>query len=293
MSHTKTELFAPTFGIEKVGVVDGKEFFSSPALIEKYIEAMEKCQISKPAAPMIKKLVEKKVINPCYHSKAVASFIKFKINATPMEKSLCAFLDLRQGKIWIFMDANTNFIGFAPSKWLAVITLHEAIHLYATKKKKAFLSLFKRELDAYYINFFHLVFQLKKGTRFDVHKIVTFIFNNYEMSKSKTINLQKYYLRLKKEFEDKTTLDPEEFEKILIDYMVILKLYFTAPKTFFSIRRRFQHVLYPLDQAYDLTYGRRALSNISFQELFLPSEVIAVSSEIVQNPKLYKALSQL
>ena len=76
-----TELFKLPIGLKPVIKIRGEEFYGSEKTNDTYIKAMEKNPLTKKVAPKIKELVDNKQIIPCFTTKNLNKFIKWKLFA--------------------------------------------------------------------------------------------------------------------------------------------------------------------------------------------------------------------
>ena len=74
-----TELFKLPIGLKPIVKIHGEEFYGSEKTNEKFIKALEKNSQTDKVIKKIKKLVSNKQIIPCFTSKNLVKFIKWKL----------------------------------------------------------------------------------------------------------------------------------------------------------------------------------------------------------------------
>jgi len=258
---------------------------------------MEKTGRSKFIVPILKDLVEKGIVVPVFYSKGLFKLIKSRISKNPEDiekKSIAGFFDSRSKKVYIMIENSLNLFGFSSNDLMATITIHECLHMLSSTKPNKFLNIFKSDLIKFYKNLFEKIFTIDNLPNNVVFNIIKFLFSTFEMKEEFSINpsLSKYHKYLQKTLEKYSKLDSQEFNKVLVDYIVIVKLYLLNFSTFLRASRMYQHILSPIYNSYKL-FGEKHIPSIMIQELIYPSEVISILSEIENSSKIIKALKQL
>jgi len=288
------ELFAPPIGLELEAVVDGQKFYSSQRLKEAFIKSMGASGRATHIFKQVEKLVmKKKLIVPCYLSKNMYRFFKHKAFGGEDDKSILGFYHMVQKRVFILIDNTVSPIGTAKNDFLASTTMHECVHLYADKMKGKFFSTFKQELERFYVSYFARLFQLK--TKPNVMPVVKFI-SDFEYKRSEQINkrLTKYYYLLEKTVKPHSQLDEKEFETVLQNYIVSIKLSLMNFTTFTRMYRDYKAIYGPIDRAYQEAFGKRNVFTTPYQELSSASEVICVLSEMKPTyPKIKKMFKDM
>ena len=290
-----TELFAPPVGADVVARIDGEPYYGSERLSLNFLESMRESSHAKPLYDTIEKLVSSGNIVPCWMNKNILKLIKFRVTASESVKNGVAFFVPKTNKVFVLIDNNINKWGFASNNWIAIITIHEMCHLLAKKKPSAFISTYSPILKEYYSYLFKRIFQLESLP--DTSKFVKFLFKNFELvDYVKLSNLNKYY-ELIMEWKDDSAFDAGQYQGmafLLINCIKIRHINFNA---WYMNISNFDPVLKPMSQAYEDLIGNvfKGVNTNVFQELDVPSEVIAIMSE-VKSPyysNILKGLKQL
>ena len=274
------ELFSMPIGLSVEATVDGQKFYSSQKLKEAFLKSMGASGRSSQIYNQLESLVMKKrLVVPCYLSKNMFRFFVHKMIGRAEDKSVLGFYHMKQKRVFILIDNTISAFGTAQNNFLASTTMHECVHLYADRMKRNFIKLFKQELARYYISYFSKIFNLK--TKPNVDSIVKFI-SIFEYRRGEQMNKQltTYYNLVDKSLKSHTQLNKEDFNRMLMDMIVIIKLYLTSFSTFIRMYRQYMHILGPLDRAYSEAFGKRNKYTTPYQELSSVSEVICVLSEM-------------
>jgi len=290
------EMFAIPVGLRHVANVDGIPLYSSKSLKIKYVKAMSKVKNTKPIVSTISKLVEKGEITPCWLSKGLFRLTAFKIFAPAGIKTIKGFFYPPSNKIYLLIDNNMVF-GFSSNRFLAVLTVHEGMHMFAKKHPSTFLSIFGDDLAKFYSFIFDKIFKLEGKKIKELDSIIKFLFRNLEGTLARVSNpnplLVRYYNILDKALKPYSSLDENEFKKILTAYIVVAKIYLKDVDMFLRVQRKFGMILSPLYEAYRRQFKAKNLGTICVQELVYPSEVIAVLSEVRPSSKVYRAFKAI
>ncbi len=288
------EMFAIPYGLELAAKIEGIELYTSDKLKEKYIESMRSTTRTEPVIDKIEELINRKLIIPCFMNKNIFKFITFKLFSDRASKSVMGFFDTKSKKIYMLIDNNINPFGFSSNDWLAVLTIHESVHMFSNHKPSKFRSLFSPELKSYYQSAFNNIFQLEEGTKIkNIDKIVDFIFH-IEQTKKFDNKIATDYLRLlRSSLKQYSVLDSRQFDKNLVDYIVIINIYSKDLNTFINSIRSYKHIIGPLYIAYQESFNMGKLYSICIQELITPSEIICIYSEFGPPNKIYSAIKQI
>ncbi len=290
-----TELFAPPIGSEVFAKIDNQPFYGSESLSLKFLESMRKSSHSKPLYNTIEKLVANGTLVPCWLNKSILKLVIFRMTAPDSAKNGVAFFIPKYKKIYILIDNNINNWGFASNDWISTITIHEMCHLLAKTKPSAFVSAYTPILKEYYGNLFKRIFQLNIVP--DVSKFIKFLFKKFEFTANTNLyNLNKYYEYVM-EWKELSSFNSEDYQSmamLLINCIKIRHINFSAWYTNMS---KFSAILGPMRQAYIDVIGEafNGVNTNVFQELDVPSEVIAVISEVKNKytSKVYQGLKKL
>ena len=290
------EFFALPVAPRIVANVDGVPLYGSKTLNLMFLLSLGKVSKTKPVKEEIKGLVDKGLVIPCWLQRGVLKVRKFIINEKGAVRHIAAFYDPRSKKIFILIDNQINKWGFASNKVLSDLTVHEFIHMFADRDPKKFLSVFEGDLEKFYYSYFNNVFELGDKPVKEMNNIVRFIFMGIERKVASgggitNSLLKRYHTYLDTNLRKYSSLSGKDFEQRLADYIAVLKYYSKDISIFLNIRDKYTHILGPMKNAYRKAFGGTS-DTISIQELFLASEVIAVSSEIDMRSSIYKAFKE-
>jgi hypothetical protein len=291
MKKNIQELFALPTGLKQVANIEGMKLYSSEKLKKAFLLSFSKSGRGKPIYPSIEKMVNSDLITPCYLSKNLYRLFKHKMTGG-QNKTIMGFYYLHNKKVYVLIDNNINIFGSASNDLIVSTTMHECMHLCAGRFRSKFISLFKPVLKKFYENAFTGIFKLKSPM--NTEKIINFIMR-FENSTPKVINkeLSNYFRLLEKEMKDITSLNEKEFRKVLTDYIVSIKISMTSFPVFVKVYRKYLHIFGPLHKSYEQTFGKRNKYTTVFQELYAPSEVICVLSEMAPTTSIIKKAFKL
>lgn len=298
LSTDLNEVFVVPVGLQVVARLDGIDLFGSDGMNRSFIKALTKSKRTKSVVKKVESLVDKKQIIPCFLSKTILGFVTRKFFTPRSQRATVAFFEpVKTKKIYVLIDNNVNFFAHVSNNFIAAVTVHELMHMVASKKPTMFFNLFKPELTTYYKNLWRIIFSLEedKIKDSDVEEVVSFIFRKLELVKKEITNsdLNKYFNILHSTFSSITTLEEDRFTIQLRDYIVAIKLFLRNFEVFFSIARKFSHILNPLYNSYKQSFGYKNLNILCIQELIYPSEVICICSEHGLGAKVTKSINQL
>lgn len=309
------ELFVLPIGMEHVITLDGEKFYSSNGLRVRFIEAMTKTGRAKPIISVLKNLTLRESIIPCFTTKNLFQLVrsKWKHRKIKTAYNIIGFYIHHYKKIVLIMDANIkggfetgetlkkqdkSFIdnlkwGVANDDWMAMLVIHEGMHKLALEQPSKFMSIFSSVLSDYYTDLFTRLLSLKSKPK-EMDKVVKYIFYKVEHGHSmRNEVILAYYNFLKDTFRKYSTLNDEQFERVIRDYVVTWKIYSKSPGVLKQNTQKFHHILQPLGQSYKNVFGKSPIGVFHIQEIAFPSEVIAVRSEILLDSKTYRAFSFL
>lgn len=284
------EFFALPVAPKVVARIDGEPLYGSKTLNYMFVKSISKVAMTKPVANEIRKLIDEKVVIPCWMTKGVRKIRKFVINEKGAIRHIAGFYDPNSKKVIILVDNHINKWGFASNKVLAEITIHECIHMFADRNPSKFYSAFKNDLKKFYYAYFNEIFQFGGKPVKEMENIVRFIASVEKKVAGVGLSnsvLKRYYNYLDKHLRKYSGLKGKEFDKRLMDYIAIMKLYSKSVPMFLRARSKYIHILNPIQKAYQATFGGVS-DTIPIQELFVVSEVISVSSEIKIRSSIYK-----
>jgi hypothetical protein len=295
-----SELFAAPRGqLQLVGNFGGVKIYTSPTLKQNFIKAMSKTSRVAPIVKTMEKLIDKGELYPCYLTDTI---IKTILRRQPPEFK--GYVGTTIGKyILIYVDNDTNIFGFASNNDLSITTLHELIHKASNKFPKQFFNTFKSEMTIFYHFYWSKIFSLdtKKISIKDIQEIVSFLYNTTETKSRDNKSLSSYHNLLIEKFGNVTTLEKELFEKLVQDYIVLIKIVWKgmtsqAPSLIEKVVFANRQLIIPLYSAYKTTFGIniRHIKELCYQELYAPSEVISLPA-LVKKPsaKVYGIVNKL
>jgi len=280
------------FMTKVVAVVDGEELRGSNKLNKKFLEAMSKTSRAKRLVPTLSKLIDSKGFIPAFGDKSIFKLMRKKQYPSDKHPSTVAFYSPRFRTIVLCFDANIK-AGYASNDYLARLVTHEGMHKLATENPSAFFSIFKNDLKKYYTAVFTQLLSLKQEPK-EMDEIVKFIFYKVEHNQPwRNTTLSNYHKMLLTKLSKYTTLNEKQFEGMIRDFIVTWKVYTKSPAVLYRNLRQFIHTIRPLIYGYQQVYNKYVGRNFYAQEIGLPSEVIAMRSEILPDALTVKAFSKL
>lgn len=293
-----SEIFAGPSGNTTVAATFfGVDLYTSDKLKRNFVLAMSKAGRAAPAWKGIEKLVKDGTITPVFLTKGI---LKFLLKRKP--PGLEGDMGWTVGdKIYIFVDNHANLFGFASNDELAIVTLHELIHLFAIKHPKKFLSIFGKELIEFYKTYYSIYFSVNPKDLKDneIFKIILFMF--FKLNGPNNNLIMKYHQMLKEAIGPHTTISQELFERNLTNYIILCKLVLTyeAQGLYTGVAkavRTLKDVTAPFRTAYEKVFGIRWSSQIPlfYQEIYNPHEAIAIVTFLKKpNAKIFRAINSL
>jgi len=286
------ELFSLPVGLEEVMTVDGFKLFSSNNLKENFILAFNKSSKGKMVAEDIERMVNDELIIPCYLTKNLWSFFKLKAFGSEY-KDVLAFYHISSKKVVILIDNNSTVFGTSNNNELASTTMHECMHLIASRAFPKFFSVMQSTLEIYYGNFFRKYLSMKtiddEATENFINFIKPFDHSGSEVISSK-INL--FMQVITSNYTDSNLL-PKEYNDRVVKLAVVVKVAAANLPTFLQKAKNFSMVVTGLNQAYLDSFGERNIYTTPFQELFSVSEVACVLTEMQPNNPTIRKLFKL
>jgi len=294
MKHLNEFLNMPT-DLEPTVKIGDFTLYSSESLKKDFMLALSKNSVSKNSSELYNGLVLKDMITPCWTQKNFKTNLLFKIFANEIILGLYV---PTLNRIFIVMNSNINMFGFTDETALASVTVHEAMHMAAANSRVNFLKVWKKELDEYYFNFFKLYFKVpsdkytilqQKATGF-----YTDVYNTFEhMKKRGSSNgdvSNKLWLKIfDKYFSNPKQISTQESSEDLKDFA---RMFLTRFNTLMAYYSEYKNVFIPLFLAYKFIGAPSIPRTTVCQELFYPSEVIAIMSQFpnFQSTKINQTL---
>lgn len=288
------ELVALPIGLKPIVSFDGMIIYGSKSLNQKFLDGIEKSKYKK-IAPTLQKAIEKEKFYPGFYSKNLFSFISRKFLGSNKRRGILGFYSLLHDMIVIIIDENSKW-GSVDNDLMGSLTVHEAMHMFSYNKPSQFFAMFKEELIEYYYIIFKDIFKLKEKPKNmnEIPKYIYFKLEKGRMHLGWNYIFKWYSDMMNRDVRAYSKLSDEEWEKTLNVFLLTLKLYWISPKTLKSNLKIFTPILFSLRNAYKSLYGS-ALRGDNFyaQEIGIPSEVIAIRSEIKPDSKIIKAFNQI
>ena len=270
------ELFTLPIGLKPIVKLDGKILYGSDSLNQSFLDALNTSSIIS-NAEVFEKLVKKKKIIPCFLTGGLTSFVFWKIFAPVHLKNILGFYEKTTKKVYILLTNNFNFLAYTSDEWMCKLVLHECVHMLSDTQPQKFLDDFKELLIKYYTSYFKRLFNIQEDSE-KVYSIIFFLHKFWETGGDIPKNTFETYHKM---LEDSFISRKENLEKI--DRMlVIMYIYLTNMEKFFNIKENFRDILYPLRESYKDSLNIKNLCTTCIQELFVPSEVIAIAVEYSQ-----------
>ena len=281
-SKNVQELFTLPVNLEPVLYTDGIMVYSSEGLRNKFKEVISGLESTKDIAPYIAKLIENGIIIPCYMNKGILKFLSYKIFSRKEEQGIMGFYHLGQKKVFILIENNITFWGHGNDKIMTLTLLHECMHLLADTKPKTFWTMFSSELNSYYQEFLKEYFQLKSLPKTD--KLVKLLTVFEGEGRSKITSRFAQYKTIISETREDTTLKEDEYQERIDTYFKVLDMGMNDTSTLINkIYNRDKTVLRIIVSLYKSYHAAFKVTNTvttPFQEMFAPSEVLCVLSEL-------------
>jgi len=317
MINPLQELFALPIGLKPAVYMNNYMLYGSQTLNDKFIQSIKDSNRGKIIYDPVSKMVKNHQIIPVFAEKNILEYFKkrlsrdtssgllrvlkvFLVGKKPIEHPLdyvLAFYIFDANKIVVLISnhIHKNFSVTASDNSIAAALSHEMMHLYAHQNPYKFLSLFKEELNLYYLNFFKEVFKLKDDKMLidSIETIYKYLFLKYEMSSdlflSQTGLLKK--LNLLKDFSN---LDKKEFKKTAVDYLKVSTLVTQRNLDVLVnlVNTKYLYIVKPAFESYTISFGKQPDKGC-VQELIFPSEVVCGYSDIIVDSKVKTALQSL
>lgn len=314
------EIFALPIGLVQVIKIEGVPLYGSTILNDKFIQAISSSERTKDIAPTIKKMVDSKMIIPCFADSGLLSYFRRRISKdtsgglltllrlvffapTPIQHPLdyvLAFYHFELNKIIVLISNHIAqdqlFTSKVEDDAIALTLTHEMMHLYAHIQPNKCISNFNNELNLYYSTYFKTIFQLNDNKQ--VQKIseqyYKYLFFEIEMKGSSIISVPiPDMLRILNKFKKFSNLEGTKFNNILMDYVKFNRILFENDMSkIISILQKFKHLAKPLYTTYKVCFGKLPEKGCT-QEAYYPSEVLCGYSDIKFNSKVKDALKTI
>lgn len=299
MKHSKNvqELFTLPVNLEPVLYTDGILVYSSTGLVNKFKEVISTLPSTKDIAPSIAKLIDEEKIIPCYMNKGLLKFLSYKIFSRKEEQGIMGFYHLGQKKVFILIENNITAWGYGNDKALTLTLLHECMHLLADTKPEVFWKMFSSELKSYYQEVLKNYFQLKSVP--EANSLVKLLTSFESEGRSKITSRFKQYKSIINNICKDTTLKEDEYQERFDAYFKVLDMGMNDTTTLinkiYNRDKTILKVIIALYKAYGLAFKVNNNITTPFQEMFAPSEVLCVLSELKPSyskiRKIFKVLA--
>ena len=316
MTNQLNELFALPIGLTPIITVGEISLYGSQGLNDKLIYSISKSKRGKIFKSSITKMINTGTIIPCFADNNILTYFRRKISydtsggllrilriivagKKPIHHPLdyvLAFYDFNTNKIVLMISNHINevFSSTASDDNIALTLTHEMMHMFAHQNPNKFLSVFKDELNSYYLSYFKTIFKLKDDKTIEKHieQVYRFLFLKGEMATS-VVSLSSLLNTLLK-LEKFSTLSKDEFKKVCLDYIKITRLLLQNDmvKLISLARTKFKYIVVPLYDSYKVSFGRLPIKGC-MQELIYPSEVICGMTDIRLDSKIKNSLKLL
>ncbi len=288
------ELFALPIGLKVIATFDDMKIYGSDKLNEKFLTGIAKTKF-KGTVPILRKAIEKKKFFPGFYTKNMLHLLKNKFLGSDQRGGILGFFALQQNIIVILLDNNTKF-GVADDTWMGSLSIHEAMHMFSYNQPSQFFGIFQEDLEKYYYTLFKDIFELKSKPKMmsDIPKQIFYKCEKGRMDHGNRNFIYKWYLGfLNKSIKPFSGLSDPAWENMVTQYILCLKLYWERPGMLFQNIKRFLPILRAIKRSYEIIYGESVKQNFYVQEIGVPSEVIAIRSEMKPDAKTIKAFNQL
>jgi len=301
VKHLNEFLSIPT-GLELIADIDDIPLYTSDSLKEKFGNSLSKNKIAKNSYDLLSKLIDKERLIPCWTNKSFIGNVLIKLIGNSV--NIMGLYIPKFNKIFVVMNGNINMFGVADDNRISDVTIHECCHMSAANSKVNFINIWEKELTIYYANFFRLLLDVKKEFEPQLSIIAkgfyTDIYNNFEHTviadgdkffRTWEKIIIKYTSKIP---YDKTNLNREKLYGDIIHSLIDFGDLFTdGLETLSHYYQNYRHIWIPLFLAYKSLKMQIIPRTMPCQELFYPSEVIAILSSysVIDQSKLKRSLS--
>lgn len=280
------ELFSyPSGEFRKVGTTEVGDIYTSDELINKFIIAINESSRSKSLTGILH-LIKKKKVNVGYLNDNIFKFYAFKFLGDFRNNHLAGFYDLRSKKIFLLMDNNINYIGFANNEALSRLLLHEVLHMSALLNPTEFYHEFRSDLYDYYCNFYDILFTFdrKKISDGKFQKTMNSFINiliKEEVSPGERPLTSKMLMQdLKPFLLSYSTLGETDFASKWNLFINYVYNFMNDSEIISNNKELYNPVFLAFYGAYQRVFGNSSTDSFCGQEIIIPSEIICISSEL-------------
>jgi hypothetical protein len=267
----------------------GYKLYSSDKLKLKFFEAVLATPWGKYHAKNFNRLLKYNNIVPVLMDKSIRGFLVKKFLSRDWTKNVQGLYSSELGKVIVFIDNNSSWLGLSSNKNLVKTTLHELMHLSASSNLAGFFRIMKPTFQKYYTNYFGDVFSCKGLNIDNTLKAM------YKLEGVFSTSLHKQYMTsLLKDLKAATTINEDSFDSLYQDIYTVTRHFPTSPNLLMRFYSRYFHLFSPLNDAYQETFGERNSYTSPAQELWVLSEVASVMVELLPTDKrVSKVLSNI
>ena len=253
----------------------GYKLYTSDKLKLKFFESILSTDWGKYHAKEIQRLLKRNFVVPCFMNKNILRFLAKRFTGD-WTKNIQGLYSSELDKVLLFIDNNSNWMGLSSNKVLVKTTLHELMHLSASKNMAGFFKIMKPTFTRYYSSYFQQIFSCETV---NVDKILKEL---YKLEGVFAPILHKNYMQaVENATMDLTKLEDSDYERIFKDLFFITRSFPTSPQMVSRYYSRFYHMFGPLNRSYIKTFGERNTYTSPIQELWALSEVAAVMVELL------------
>jgi hypothetical protein len=307
------EIFALPINLHQVAITDGIPLYGSKSLNDKFLDAINNSKRGKLIFGTVKIMVKQGRIIPCFADSGILRHFRRRIShdtsggllrllriivaKKPIDHPLdyvLAFLDFSTKKIIVLISNHITekFSILVSDSYISLSLTHEMMHMFAHQNPSKFLSLFKEELNSYYLNYFTKIFNLKdeKSVENVIEEIYKYLLLKCEIGDVVSLSNILIYIEKLKPYSN---LKKDEFDKVCMDYIKVIRILLNNDMTkFISLAKEYKYLINPLYNSYKDSFGRIPNKGCT-QEIIYPSEVICGYSDIKIDSKIKNALNSL
>jgi len=292
----------PKGHLEVAGEYYGSKVYTSNSLKQKFLQSLAESSKGGPVVKTVKDLVERKIVIPAYKTKSIFRSI-LKLNPINLQ-GIGGLTDYEKTKVYVFIETQANVFTFVSSNSIAIVTVHELVHLLSHLDKNFFIKTFMEEFIQFYEYYYSKVFscRIDEFNKKDLTELIKYIYSIEHMASWNGMKLYTDYKnKLEKLVKDKTSMNEAMYNKVRNDYFTgIFSIFKAESSNAFhvvpNIVAHFPHIYRPLYWAYKQIFAADLFAErqLAFQELYAPSEIIC-SLTLVKAipPKVYTALKKI
>jgi hypothetical protein len=255
----------------------GYKLYSSDKLKLKFFEAVLATPWGKHHAKNFQKLLKTNNIVPVLMEKNIRGFLAKKFLSRDWTKNVAGLYSSELGKVLVFIDNNSSWLGLSSNKELVKTTLHELMHLSASSNMVGFFKIMKPTFEQYYGNYYGDIFSCKNNP--PMNNVLKAL---YRLEGVFSTSLHKKYMEaLLDDVKPASSLQNEEFNYLFQDIYTVTRQFPLAPNLLMRFYPRYYHIFGPLNDTYVKTFGERNSYTSPAQELWALSEVASVMVELL------------